>query len=227
MFIPPILCIKLNDYLVDIVRVKYRKIRDSFGIGETSFGTIINIGSGGTPKTSVEEYWGGNIPFFSPKDVSGTYVSDTEKMISKKGLNNCNSALYPKDTIFITARGTVGKIAMAAREMAMNQSCYAISGKKSGQQHYIHQICIDLIDSLKQKSNGAVFDAINTKDIEQEHIIKLNEDAIERFESFATPIYDLIYANGKIISNLNRVRDYLLPKLISGEIDVNNLNLNN
>ena len=148
-------------------------------------------------------------------------------MISKKGLSNCNSAVYRKDTIFITARGTVGKIAMAAREMAMNQSCYAISGKKSGQQHYIHQICIDLIDSLKQKSNGAVFDAINTKDIEQEHIIKLNEDAIERFESFATPIYDLIYANGKIISNLNTVRDYLLPKLISGEIDVNNLNLNN
>lgn len=217
----------INDYLAQIVRAEYCNIM-SFAEGEkVPFSTIISIGSGGTPKTSTKEYWGGEIPFFSPKDVPGIYVFDTEKYISEKGLYNCNSALYPKNTIFITARGTVGRITMAARDMAMNQSCYAIIGKKSDQQYYIHQTCLDLVDSIRQKSNGAVFDAINAKDLEQENITKPDKNVIERFELFAAPIYDLIHINGKNISTLTRIRDYLLPKLISGDIDVTDLDLSN
>lgn len=218
---------RINDYLAQIVRTEYCNIT-SFAEGEKiPFSTIINIGSGGTPKTSTKEYWGGEIPFFSPKDVSGIYVFDTEKHISEKGLNNCNSALYPKDTIFITARGTVGRIAIAARDMAMNQSCYAIIGKEPSQQYYIHQTCLDLVDSIIQKSNGAVFDAINAKDLEQEYIIKLDKNVIERFELFAAPFYDLMHIIGKNISTLTRIRDYLLPKLISGDINVTDLDLSN
>ena len=109
--------------------------------------------------------------------------------------------------------------------MAMNQSCYAIIGQKSDNQHYIHQLCLDMVDSIRQKSNGAVFDAINAKDIESEPIILLQEDTIEEFEKIATPIYEMIWTNESQNAKLRSVRDVLLPKLMSGEIDVSNLDL--
>lgn len=83
---------------------------------------VTEVLSGGTPKTTNPAYWNGNIPFFTPKDaVSNAYVHDTEKTITDEGLRNCNSRLYPKDTVFITARGTVGNLNLSQVDMAMNQ----------------------------------------------------------------------------------------------------------
>jgi len=69
---------------------------------------------------------GGDIPFFTPKDVeNGAFVVNTLQFITEIGLQNCSSKLFPKGTIFITARGTVGNINIASQNMAMNRSCYA------------------------------------------------------------------------------------------------------
>ena len=79
------------------------------------------------PDISNLTYWNGNIQFFSPADISnGYYTFTTEKHILKEGQNNCSSRLYPQDSIFITARGTVGKVTIIGTPMAMNQSCYGI-----------------------------------------------------------------------------------------------------
>ena len=66
------------------------------------------------------------IPFFTPRDVGTPYTFQTEKYITESGLDHCNSRLYPKNTSFVTARGTVGKVSLAGIPMAMNQSCYAL-----------------------------------------------------------------------------------------------------
>ncbi|MGK5090422.1 restriction endonuclease subunit S [Deltaproteobacteria bacterium TL4] len=101
------------------------EIPEGWRVGK--FTDIAEILSGGTPKTNIEEYWNGNIPFFTPKDAKDSfYVLETEKSITETGLSKCNSHLYPKNTVFITARGTVGKCTLAACDMAMNQSCYAL-----------------------------------------------------------------------------------------------------
>ncbi len=103
-----------------------------------AFTEIADVLSGGTPKTTVQEYWGGSIPFFAPKDAPGSfYVTSTEKAITEIGLRRCNSKLYPKDTVFITARGTVGKVVMPSMDMAMNQSCYALRGRQGISQPYL------------------------------------------------------------------------------------------
>ena len=185
----------------------------------------VKIGSGGTPKTSMAEYWGGKIPFFSPKDVSNLYVCNTEKYITELGLSNCNSGYYPKNTTFITARGTVGKIALTACNMAMNQSCYAIVSSTTGFEHYIHQLSLYAVKSIKQKSNGAVFDAINARDITEELVPDLTIVDIISFEKKVSPIYEMICTNEYEIRSLSTIRDCLLPKLMSGEIDVSQLDL--
>lgn len=101
---------------------------------------VMDVLSGGTPDTKNPHYWNGEIPFFTPKDVSaGAYVLFTEKHLSEEGLRNCNSKLYPKDTVLITARGTVGKLALAQTEMAMSQSCYALFAAEPMNQIFLYR----------------------------------------------------------------------------------------
>ena len=77
------------------------------------FTEVVQVLGGGTPKTGTAEFWNGVIPFFTPKDASGAYTLTTEKTLTEAGLSNCNSRLYPVNTVFVTARGTVGKLALA------------------------------------------------------------------------------------------------------------------
>ncbi|MBR2556827.1 MAG: restriction endonuclease subunit S, partial [Methanobrevibacter sp.] len=93
-----------------------------------SFSELVDIIGGGTPKTSVEEYWNGNIPWISIKDFNNgqKYVLTTEKTITELGLNNSSTKILEKEDIIISARGTVGEVAMIKYEMAFNQSCYGL-----------------------------------------------------------------------------------------------------
>ncbi|MDD3270118.1 MAG: restriction endonuclease subunit S [Syntrophomonadaceae bacterium] len=117
------------------------------------FTEVTEVYGGGTPKTNIPSYWNGNIPFFTPKDCSNSfYVMDTEKTITLEGLQHCNSKLYPKNAVFVTARGTVGKICLAICNMAMNQSCYALIGSNGYSQYLIQQLTLNLVDKFKHKA---------------------------------------------------------------------------
>ena len=122
---------------------------------------VMGVLSGGTPKTTIPAYWDGDIPFFTPKDaVDYAYVSLTEKTVTEDGLRSCSSKLYPKDTVFITARGTVGKINLAQTDMAMNQSCYALVAKLPIDQYFLYFSLIEGVEQISSRAVGAVFDAI-------------------------------------------------------------------
>lgn len=183
------------------------------------FTSVIQISGGGTPKTSEPSFWNGNIPFFTPKDAESPFAFTTEKTLTEEGLNNCSSILYPEWTTFITARGTVGKISLAGRAMAMNQSCYALISEE------IHPLLIYfyalvVVKSLKQKASGAVFDAIVTRDFDREEIKLLKKDEqqllLMRIEPIYTQIRNLKLENLK----LAETRSALIPKLMSGELTV-------
>ena len=171
--------IKLNEQLIvkleETAQAIYRKmfvdgidknnLPDGWRINR--FTNILKLSGGGTPDTSNLTYWNGNIPFFSPADISnGYYTFTTEKHISKEGLNNCSSRLYPQDSIFITARGTVGKVTIIGVPMAMNQSCYGIDVTNCNYVYYIHQFVLDIIEKMRKEAIGAVFSALVTKDFE-------------------------------------------------------------
>lgn len=186
---------------------------------EVNFTDLIQILGGGTPKTGENMYWNGNIPFFTPKDVGTPYTLVTEKTITEDGLSHCNSRLYPVNTVFVTARGTVGKIGLAGVPMAMNQSCYALVGKNQNQL-LVYFYTLKAVDRLKHKASGAVFDAIITRDFETEQIFKLSENDTNTFIKIVEPMYQLILNNSVENQRLIALRNSLLPKLMSGEIDV-------
>lgn len=181
---------------------------------------VIKLMPGGTPKTSESLYWdNGTIPFFSPKDVNGVYCFATEKHITETGLNKCSSNLYPKDTIFITCRGTVGKVCLAACDMAMNQSNYAIKAIDGYSQYYVFFLVKSVVERLIKKSNGAVFSAITSKDFDEEILIP-SQKAVEDFTNVIDGFFRRIFTIGTENSRLSLLRDTLLPRLMSGELEV-------
>lgn len=187
------------------------------------FTEVVQVLGGGTPKTGIAEYWNGEIPFFTPKDAFGTYTLTTEKSLTERGLSNCNSRLYPINTVFVTARGTVGKLAIAGCPMAMNQSCYALVGTAGYGQHYVYHLAQYVVESLKHKASGAVFDAIVTRDFESEIVPALTVDEARSFEGKVAPIYEAILNNSNENLRLVELRDTLLPRLMSGELSVADL----
>lgn len=129
---------------------------------EYKLGEIIQIIGGGTPKTSEPKYWNGNIPWLSVVDFNNgnKYVNDTEKHITQEGLENSSTRLLKKGDIIISARGTVGAIAMLVKEMAFNQSCYGVRNSELIDNHYLFYLLKNSINELKQNSHGGVFDTI-------------------------------------------------------------------
>jgi type I restriction enzyme S subunit len=186
-----------------------------------SFTDTAGVLSGGTPKTDVAEYWDGDIPFFTPRDASGCfYVNDCEKHVTELGLSKCASALYPPDTVFITARGTVGKVALPSVPMAMNQSCYALRGKAGISQRYLFLLTLQQVDYLKTNTGGATFDTIVVDTFRRMQILIPPQAVVADFAEQVDAMFDEVNTLHLQIQNLRRTRDLLLPRLLSGQIDV-------
>jgi type I restriction enzyme, S subunit len=181
----------------------------------------IDVMSGGTPRTSVPEYWDGDIPWFTPQDLDNSfYVLDTTRKITELGLSKCNSKLYPENAVFITARGTVGKIVLAAVPMAMSQTNYALIGNNGISQFWVYLMTKELVDVFKKKATGAVFDTIVVDTFRQQEIIKPQAKLIEKFHQEIEPVFRLLKNLQMRNVNLRQTRDLLLPRLVSGEVEV-------
>jgi type I restriction enzyme S subunit len=184
----------------------------------TPFTDIADVLSGGTPKTGVPEYWNGEIPFFTPRDAPDCfYIQDTDKHVTALGLSKCASELYPSDTVFITARGTVGKVAIPSVPMAMNQSCYALRGKPGFPQRFVFLMTLQQVDYLKTNTGGATFDTIVVDTFRRMLVIKPACDIIANFAMKADALFDQVNTLQREIQNLRRTRDLLLPRLMSGD----------
>ena len=197
------------------------RIPEGWKVGH--FTDIVKVSGGGTPRTNNTSFWNGSIPFFTPKDASDiVFTYKTEKHITNLGVSNCNSPIYPAHTVFITARGTIGKIKMAGKPMAMNQSCYALLTKKEKLEPYIYLLSLRLVNIMQKKANGAVFEAITTKDFEENIVIPPNE-ILTSFIQLVNPLFFQIHHNGLENQNLIILKEALLPRLMSGELNVNTI----
>ena len=125
----------------------------------TDLATIIG---GGTPKTSVPEYWNGEFPWLSVKDFASVtkYVYDTEKHISELGLLNSSTKLLEKNDIVISARGTIGAIAMIPYPMCFNQSCFGLRGNNVVDKNFLYYLTRSKVNELRKSAHGSVFDTI-------------------------------------------------------------------
>jgi Restriction endonuclease S subunits len=124
---------------------------------------VIELVSGGTPKTNIPEYWNGNIPWLSVADFNAGFrwVSSAEKHITERGLYESAAKLLNERDIIISARGTVGALAQLAKPMAFNQSCYGVRGRRGiADTDFIYYFLRQAVAEMKQVAHGGVFDTI-------------------------------------------------------------------
>lgn len=166
---------------------------------------IMDLIGGGTPKTSVSEYWDGSIPWLSVKDFNNDYryVYKTEKTITEAGLNNSSTKLLQRDDSIISARGTVGEMAMIPFPMAFNQSCYGLRAKREiVDPTFLYYLVKHNVLVLKKNTHGSVFDTI-TRDTFAGIEIDIPELEVQfRIASILKDIDDKIELNTMINENL-------------------------
>jgi type I restriction enzyme, S subunit len=191
---------------------------------EWSDGNILavsDIGGGATPSKKNLEFWGGDVPFFTPTDAtSEVFCLNTEDHLTSLGLKGKSTRLYPKGTLFITARGSVGNAMIISREMAMNQSCYALCPHAGVGSTFLYFHTMSLMDYLHAKSSGSVFDSIVTNDIDFTPAIVPLLEQISAFNRVADPMFESILSYQKQNHELAKLRDWLLPMLMNGQVTV-------
>lgn len=180
----------------------------------------IELIGGGTPKTTVPEYWNGNIPWLSVKDFNNDkrYVYSTEKHISQSGFENSPTKMLHKDDIIISARGTVGEIAMIPFDMAFNQSCYGIRASRGIDQPFLYYLLKNCISQLKRMTHGSVFDTITRDTFANIEVDIPDAETQKRISSVLADIDNKIEVNDAINDNLADLLQTIYQERFSNDI---------
>ena len=191
------------------------------GWSDSSVLAVADLLGGGTPTKKTPEFWGGEIPFFTPTDADGTiFKFSTADYITEEGLKGSSTKRFGKHTVFITARGSVGRLVLAGVDMAMNQSCYALRAKPGISHVFLFFLAKELIHHLQVKSSGSVFDSIVSNDIELTNLAIPKGEVIQEFAAVVEPAFEKIANNTKENQQLAQLRDWLLPMLMNGQVTV-------
>ena len=186
-------------------------------------GPILNISElkvGGTPSKKEVSYWNGNIPFWGPTDFkSGIFQFHTAETITNMGFEHCSSDMLNEDATIITARGSIGKVAMAGRSMAMNQSCFAFEAYNNCSP-FVYHLTRQLVAHLKNTSTGSVFNAFVASDLKNVFLLLGDSHVRRAYSELVQPMFDGIKAAVKTIDDLTGLRDSLLPLLMNGQVEM-------
>lgn len=196
----------MSKWRIRSICVRQQALKKVLFLLMTKYTDCAEIISGGTPKTSIPEYWNGDIPWLSVVDFNtgDKYVYATEKTITQDGLDNSSTKLLQKNDIIISARGTVGAMAMLPFPMAFIQSCFGIRAKKEiVDADYLFYATKCKIEELIQKSKtGNVFKSINLDTFE---MLELNLPSLKEQKKIAATLStldDKISLNEQINRNL-------------------------
>ncbi|EPP5729337.1 restriction endonuclease subunit S [Vibrio cholerae] len=185
-------------------------------------GDEFTVKGGSTPSTKNAEFWeGGDIHWTSPKDLSGKtdkIMLDTERKITSEGLRKITSGLLPENTVLMSSRAPIGYLALAKIPVAVNQGYIAIPSTTRLSQEYALYWLASSIDEIKGIAGGTTFAEISKKTFKSIQMTVPNEETIHMFSKLASDYLDKISSNAKEVNTLTKLRDTLLPKLISGEL---------
>jgi type I restriction enzyme S subunit len=134
---------------------------------EKKLGEVVEIIGGGTPETSKEEYWNGNIQWFTPTEIKSDYVTKSLRTISELGLKKSSAKILPIGAILLTTRATIGEVAIALNECATNQGFQSLVVKNNNNNIFIFNWIKTHKYELTSKANGSTFPEISKSEIEK------------------------------------------------------------
>lgn len=193
----------------------------------STIGDETTVVGGGTPSRKNDEFWeNGHIHWTSPKDLSGVQdkvLLDTASKVTETGLKKISSGLLPIDTVLLSSRAPVGYLALAKVPLAVNQGYIAMKCEKALTPEFVLQWCVHAMDDIKQRASGSTFAEISKKNFKPMAVVVPENDVIEKYTNLVKPLYDAITSNCQENTRLETLRNTLLPKLLSGELDLSQL----
>lgn len=190
---------------------------------ECTLDDVISVKGGTTPSTKVPEYWDGNIRWSTPRDLSGqnsVFLFETERKISEKGLAQIGSGVLPVGTVLLSSRAPIGYLAIADIPVAINQGYIAIVCDKLVSNYFMYLWCLENMNEIKSAGNGSTFEEISKSNFKALTLNIPPKGKLIEFDKVVSPILEKIKKNQKQIRTLEKLRDTLLPKLMSGEVRV-------
>lgn len=127
-------------------------------------GEVCDIFNGGTPKTSIKEYWDGDIYWITPKDMGrlkSFYVDNTERKITNSGLKNSSAKVLPTNSIILSSRAPIGHLAINKKPMATNQGCKGLVPSKYMDTKYIFYFLKSNVQLLNELGSGTTFNELS------------------------------------------------------------------
>lgn len=193
-----------------------------------SLGNFENLGKivgGGTPSKKVSEYYTKQkeIPWITPKDLSknkNTYIYHGEQDITELGLNKSSAKLINKDSVLFSSRAPIGYIAIAGQEVTTNQGFKSIEVDKNINPYYVFFLLKYKLPIIEQTASGSTFKEISSKGMKSIPIILPIIETINKYGNIVESYFEKIKILEKENQKLIQLRDTLLPKLMSGEIEI-------
>ena len=196
-----------------------------------SDGTIDALGTeiicGKTPSTKKSEYYGGNTPFITIPDMHGcVYIVSTERYLSDAGVASQPKKTLPPNTVCVSCIGTAGLVTLVSEESQSNQQINSIIPKEGISVYYIYLLMQTLADTInKLGQSGSTIVNLNKTQFGKIQVMIPSKRVLQDFDSLCRPLFDTILSNQKENINLSELRDTLLPKFMSGELDVSDIDL--
>ena len=178
--------------------------------------------TGKTPPTKNKEYWGGNIPFITIPDMHNqVFTINTERYITKEGAKS----LIPKNSISVSCIATVGLVSINDKNSQTNQQINSIVIENDYDLYYLFEFLTEQEQYMKSIAGGSTTYNINKNTFENIQVPYLNKELIIEYDKKVRPMFEKIKSNQISNDTLSQLRDTLLPKLMNGEIDLDNIEI--
>lgn len=182
------------------------------------------ISGGGTPSRKVGEFWeGGTVQWYSPSDLTraGTmFMDDSGDHITEHGLARSSARIFPARSVMLTSRATIGAIAINTRPACTNQGFITCLPNERVPLYFLFHWLTENVPTFQRMASGATFKEISRGVFKTIEFIQPPGGLVRRFEEAVVPMAEQILTLQRQIQNLRRTRDLLLPRLLSGQIDV-------
>lgn len=217
-----------KEWFVDLRFPGYENTKIVDGVPEewrvASIADICDTVGGGTPSTKIQSYYEkGDILWVIPTDITRNFslaLLDTEKKITPEGLKNSSAKILPAETILMTSRASVGFFGMCKYEVCTNQGFISCIPKRENLQMYLLFNLKSRIEEIRQKAGGSTYLEISKTVFRELKIILPKDEVLAEYQKDGHDIFDEIYCRTEMIKSLVDMRNRLLPKLMSGKVEV-------
>ncbi|WP_416401664.1 restriction endonuclease subunit S [Alicycliphilus denitrificans] len=187
-------------------------------------GDLVDAVGGSTPDTKNEAFWEPAVHHWtSPKDLSGAtapVLLDTERRVSNAGLAKISSGLLPVGTLLMSSRAPIGYLSLSQVPVAINQGYIAMPPGGRLPPTYLYFWCQLNMGAIKGRANGSTFMEISKKAFRPIPALLPSPEVVNRFQEFAITVFSRVTANERQARALAEVRDALLPRLVSGKLQL-------